>query len=268
MSIKTTIDDVATDLIRMRFLFVNLYLQGTPDSWVLIDAGLPGCADDIVKTAEERFGQGTAPKAIVMTHGHFDHVGAFPEIFERWDVPVYAHPLEVPHLTGARDYPEPDPSVGKGMMALMSFAYPNKAIDLGNRVQALPNDGSIPHMSGWRWVHTPGHTDGHVSLFRDEDRLLVAGDAFVTTKQESLYEVMQQKQGVQGPPAYFTPDWIAARASVEKLAALKPLIAATGHGTPMGGAELTAGLEELLAHFDEIAVPDSGKYVPDDGSTP
>ncbi len=265
MSIKTTVDEVANDLTRMRFLFVNLYLQGTPESWVLIDAGLQGCTDDIVKTAEERFG-GTAPQAIVLTHGHFDHVGAFPEIFEHWDVPVYAHRLEMPYLTGEQDYPEPDPTVGKGMMALMSFAYPNKAIDLGNRAQPLPDDGSIPHMPGWRWVHTPGHTVGHVSFFRDEDRLLLAGDAFVTTKQESLYEVMQQKQGVQGPPAYFTPDWIAARASVEKLAALNPAIAATGHGTPMGGAELTHGLEELLTHFDEIAVPDRGKYVPDDGS--
>jgi glyoxylase-like metal-dependent hydrolase (beta-lactamase superfamily II) len=264
MSIKTTIDEVAPELTRMRFLFVNLYMQGTPENWVLIDAGLPGCADDIVKTAEERFG-GMAPRAIVMTHGHFDHVGAFPEIFEQWDVPVYAHPLEVPHLTGQRDYPEPDPTVGKGMMALMSFAYPNKAIDLGSRVHSLPDDGSVPHMPGWRWVHTPGHTDGHVSFFRDEDRLLIAGDAFVTTKQESLYEVMQQKQGVQGPPAYFTPNWVAARDSVEKLAALNPAIAATGHGTPMGGAELTHGLEELLTHFDEIAVPDHGKYVPDEG---
>ena len=40
-------------------------------------------------------------------------------------------------------------------------------------------------MPGWRWVHTPGHTAGHVSLFRDADRTLIAGDAFVTTKQES-----------------------------------------------------------------------------------
>ena len=82
--------------------------------------------------------------------------------------------------------------------------------------------------------------------------------SLVTTKQESLYEVMQQKQGVNGPPAYFTPDWTAARASVERLAAMNPAIAATGHGTPMGGAELTEGLRELLAHFDEVAVPDRG----------
>lgn len=263
MSIKSTVDQVTPDLTRMRFLFTNLYFYGDRDSWVLIDAGLQGSAGDIVKAAEDRFGEGTAPNAIILTHGHFDHVGAFPELFERWDVPIYAHSLEVPFLTGGSDYPEPDPTVGKGAMALLSFAYPNKANDFGERVQALPDDGSVPFMPGWRWVHTPGHTAGHVSLFRDEDRVLIAGDAFVTTQQESLYAVMQQKEVVQGPPAYFTPDWVSARRSVEALAALDPAIAATGHGTPMQGAELKQGLADLIANFDEVAVPDRGKYVPE-----
>ena len=202
-----------------------------------------------------------------MTHGHFDHVGAFPELFEQWDVPVFAHPAEIPHLTGQRDYPPPDPSVGKGAMALLSFAYPNGAIDLGDRVKALPEDGSVPGLPGWRWLATPGHSDGHVSFFRENDRLLVAGDAFVTTKQESLYAVATQKQEVHGPPAYFTPDWNAARRSVEALAAVRPAIAATGHGTPMAGNDLTNGLAELAAHFNDVAVPDHGRYVDDGPAT-
>lgn len=260
MALKSTVDDVTPDLIRMRYLFVNLYLYGSADGWVLIDAGVPGCADEIVGAAEERFGS-VAPQAIVMTHGHFDHRGAFPELFERWDVPVYAHSLETPHLTGERDYNEPDPTVGEGAMALLSFAYPSRAIDLGSRVKPLPEDGSVPGMPGWRWIHTPGHTDGHVSLFRDQDQVLIAGDAFVTTKQESLYAVMTQKEEVHGPPAYFTPDWTAARTSVEALAALRPAIAATGHGTPMRGNELSDGLTALVRDFDDIAVPDRGRYV-------
>lgn len=268
MALTTTVDEVAPDLVRLRYLFVNLYLSGTSEGWVLIDAGVPGCADNIVETAGERFGKGTAPQAIFLTHGHFDHVGAFPELFEQWDVPVYAHPLEIPHLTGESDYQPPDPTVGGGAMALLSFAYPAKAIDLGNRVQPLPTDGSVPGMPEWRWIHVPGHTAGQVALFRERDRLLIAGDAFVTTKQESLYAVARQEQEVHGPPAYFTPDWPAARRSVETLAALRPEIAATGHGTPMRGTPLTEGLEALVANFDEIAVPDHGRYVPDDDATP
>lgn len=263
MSITQSVDAVAPDVIRLRWLFVNLYLCGTAEEWVLIDAGLPGCTGGIVEAAAERFGSGAAPRAVILTHGHFDHVGAFPDLFERWDVPVYAHARELPHLTGLQDYPPPDPTVGKGAMALMSFTYPNKAIDLGDRARALPDDGGLPHMPGWRWIHTPGHSDGHVSYFRDADRCLIAGDAFVTTKQESLYAVATQKEEICGPPAYFTPDWTAARRSVEALAALKPAIAATGHGAPMRGAELAAGLARLAAHFDEDAVPSHGRYVPE-----
>ena len=261
MAVTTSVDQPTADLTRLRFLFVNLYLCGTPTSWALIDAGLQGSAGTIVATAEERFGQGAKPRAIILTHGHFDHVGAFPELLQRWDVPVYAHRLELPHLTGQSDYPPPDPTVGKGVMALMSFAYPNQAIDLGARIRPLPDDGSVPHMPGWHWIHTPGHTAGHISLFCEEDRCLIAGDAFVTTKQESLYAVVTQEPEVHGPPAYFTPDWASARRSVEELAALRPAIAATGHGTPMIGRELSEGLERLVRDFDAIAVADQGRYV-------
>ena len=265
MTVVSSVDQVAPDLTRLRYLFANLYLWGTSDSWVLIDAGVEGCADDIVKAAGKRFGEGTPPQAIVLTHGHFDHVGAFPQLFERWDVPVYAHPLELPHLTGAADYLPPDPSVGGGAMALMSITYPRKAIDLGPRVRPLPADETVPNMPGWRWVHVPGHTAGQVALFRESDRCLIAADAFVTVKQESLYAVATQEQEVHGPPAYFTPDWAAARASVERLAALHPAVAATGHGTPMRGEPLTRGLEALVRDFDEVAVPDRGRYVPEGG---
>ena len=245
----------------MRYLFVNLYYWGTPDSWVLIDVGLPGCTAAIIKAAERRFGKNTKPKAIVLTHGHFDHVGAFPKLLDHWDVPVYAHSRELPYLTGQLSYEPPDPSVGKGLMAALSFLYPNKPIDLGPRVHPLPADGNIPFMPGWSWLHTPGHAPGHVSLFRERDRLLIAGDAFVTAKQESFCAVATQKEGVYGPPSYFTPDWAAARASVEELVRLDPAIAATGHGTPLRGEKLQRGLAQLAAHFDSLAIPRHGRYV-------
>lgn len=261
MGILSTIDEPAAGVTRLRFLFVNVYMVETPEGWTLIDAGLEGSAGEIVKAAEERFGAGVPPKAIVLTHGHFDHVGAFPRLFERWDVPVYANRLELPHLRGEDNYPPPDPTVGEGAMALMSFAYPHRAIDLGARVRALPDDGAVPNLEGWRWVYTPGHTTGHTSLFRDGDRCLIAGDAFVTVKQESLYKVATQDQEVHGPPAYFTPDWEAARSSVEKLANMRPEVAATGHGTPMRGEALRRELDELARDFDRIAVPNRGRYL-------
>ncbi len=125
----------------------------------------------------------------------------------------------------------------------------------------------MPGMPGWRWIHVPGHTAGQVALFRDQDRVLIAADAFVTVEQESLYAVARQEQEVHGPPSYFTPDWESARRSVEMLAALRPAVAATGHGTPMEGEALAQGLEALVANFDEIAVPDRGRYVPEGGTS-
>ncbi|HEX7243273.1 MAG TPA: MBL fold metallo-hydrolase, partial [Longimicrobiaceae bacterium] len=158
-------------------------------------------------------------------------------------------------------YPPPDPTVGGGAMAALSWTYPRGPVDLGDRVRALPADGSVPGMPGWRWIHTPGHTAGHVALFRDSDRTLVAGDAFVTTKQESALSALTQRREINGPPMYFTPDWDSARASVRALAALEPEVAATGHGVPMRGEELRRGLHALADRFDERAVPAHGRYV-------
>lgn len=258
-------DAVVDDLAYLRTGIVNLYLfgrRGTPaGSWVLIDAGMPGSAARIIQAAEEWTGSGAAPSAIILTHGHFDHVGALEGLLARWDVPVYAHRLELPYLTGRSAYPPPDPTVGGGAMAALARFYPRGPIDLGGRVETLPEDGTVPGMPEWRWIHTPGHTPGHVSLFRDSDRSLLAGDAFVTTKQESATAVLTQRPELHGPPAYYTQDWASARRSVERLAALEPRQVATGHGPPLQGSEMLANLHELARNFDRLAVPARGRYV-------
>ena len=125
----------------------------------------------------------------------------------------------------------------------------------------LPSDGTVPQLPDFRWIHTPGHTPGHISLFREKDRALIVGDAFVTVKQEYLYKVLTQEQEISGPPSYLTTDWQAAKESVIKLEALKPTVAITGHGMPMSGDLLTTSLKTLVNEFDQLAVPDYGKYV-------
>ena len=146
-------------------------------------------------------------------------------------------------------------------MATMSRFFPRKPIDLGDSVQPLPEDGTVPVIGEWRWLHTPGHAPGHVSLFRDYDRALVAGDAFVTTKQESLWAAMTQRPEVHGPPAYFTMDWTAAESSVDDLVALRPSVAVTGHGMAMRGERLERELRELSMNFRDREVPRRGRYV-------
>lgn len=256
---------VAPGVAGMKIVFVNLYFINSSDgpggSWVLVDAGLYGSAGRIKKAAEERYGKGAKPSAIILTHGHFDHVGALKELAEEWNVPVYANHLEIPYLTGLSSYPPPDPTVGGGGMAYMSWMYPKKPIYMGSKVHPLPADGSVPGLPDWRWFHTPGHSPGHVSFFRESDRTLIAGDAIVTRKPESVIAVMTDTPEVCGPPAYFTPDWQAARQSVQSIAALRPNVVATGHGIPMRGERMLDELDELVQFFDEIAVPAQGRYV-------
>ena len=243
---------------------VNLCLIGNPsesNEFVLVDAGMPKSADEIMNTVAERFGENSQPKAIVLTHGHFDHVGSLVALLEEWEVPVFAHELELPYLTGKKDYPPGDPTVDGGLVSEMSPLFPNHGIDVSGHIHLLPRDGSVPSMPGWKWIHTPGHTPGHISLFREEDRTLIAGDAFVTVKQESLYKVITQQQEISGPPKYYTTDWTDAYESVKKLEALQPETAITGHGLPMSGKELTENLRKLVDHFDEIAVPKDGRYL-------
>jgi glyoxylase-like metal-dependent hydrolase (beta-lactamase superfamily II) len=258
------IQEIAPDLAYKRLAIVNVAFFGLPSAaepWVLIDAGLPQTAHSISKAAEERFGHDAPPAAIILTHGHFDHVGALESLASRWDVPIYAHPLELPYLNGRSAYPPPDPSVGGGLMARLSAFYPKGPIDVSRWLQPLPEDGSVPGMPGWRWLHTPGHAPGHVSLWREADRLLVAGDAFVTTRQESAYAVAVQKPELHGPPMYFTPDWVSARASVEALAALEPETVVTGHGPAMQGSAVRTALHHLADNFEQLGVPDQGRYV-------
>jgi len=255
--------EVLPDIYCHTIQIVNICLVGEPnsDDFVLVDAGMPYSSEEIISVVEERYGVNKKPKAIILTHGHFDHVGAIIELVKKWNVPVYAHELELPFLTGKESYPKPDPTVEGGSVAKMSFIFPVDAINLGDHVEALPSEGTVPFMAGFQWVHTPGHTPGHVSLFREKDGVLIVGDAFVTVKQEYLYKVFTQEQEISGPPRYLTPDWVAARESINKLAQLKPKVAITGHGLPMTGDLLTSNLHLLVTDFESIALPSHGKYV-------
>ena len=259
------VHEVTSDVAYLRLGIVNVVFYGLPNSgdrgWTLIDTGVPRMGCRIANAAAQRFGKNARPAAIILTHGHFDHVSTVIELAEQWDAPVYAHAHERPYLDGSAAYPPPDPSVGGGMMSLLSPLYPRGPIDISKRLVDLPDDGNVPSMPGWRWLHTPGHAPGHISLWRESDRTLIAGDAFVTTAQESIYAAATQRPELHGPPMYFTPDWQSAQASVEALAALEPEVAVTGHGRAMGGVELREALHTLARDFTAIAVPDKGKYV-------
>lgn len=256
-----SMDAIAPGLHGLRITFVNVFgLEHPGGGWTLIDAAIPYSAGIIKRWAKKMFGG--PPRGIVLTHGHFDHVSAATELSEEWNVPVYAHELEFPYLTGEREYPKPNIGAGGGLMSLLSPIYPRGPVDLRPRLEALGTEGSeAAAMPGWQLIETPGHTPGHVSFWREEDGVLLPGDAFCTTKPESFFEAaLVQNPELHGPPSYFTWDWTAAGASVRKLAALRASVVAPGHGKPLAGESVPDAVEELAARFGEVAVPENVKH--------
>jgi len=258
--IQTTNEDlskVASGVFHTKIIFVNSYFVDTPGAFVLIDTGMPLSATKIKGAVENRYGAGVKPSAIILTHGHFDHAGSAYSLAEDWNVPIYAHRLEMPYLTGKSDYPPQDPTVG-GAIAQMSRLFPHGGYDFKTRVHALPDDGEIAEMPGWKFLHTPGHTAGHISLWRESDRTLLAGDALTTMNLDSWVSQVTEKKEFCSPPKPFTTDWQAARRSVELLADLEPNVVAAGHGEPISGADTARQLKEFVRNFD---APRKGRYV-------
>lgn len=250
------LNEIAPGVWYLPVLMANVYFLGEKKGpWVLVDAGVRGGSWRIRQAATDTFGR--APECVVLTHGHFDHVGALPQLAEEWDVPVYSHLLEAPFLNGTTDYPPPDPTVG-GFMAQMSRLFPHSGTNLGERLRTLPEDGTVPGMPDWRWVHTPGHTSGHVSFFREDDRSLIAGDAVITMNQENPAKLVTQVREFRNPPPYVTQDWGAAEDTIRRLAALRPNLVGTGHGLPVVGNWVPDDLQRFAANF---APPPHGRYV-------
>lgn len=250
------IERIAPDVGWQPISFVNAYLVGhSGGPWVLIDSGLPGRANQIFAAAEARFGAGSRPEAIYLTHGHFDHAGSALELAERWDVPIYAPRLELPYLTGRSDYPPPDPTIG-GAIAFLSRFMPHRSRDLGGRVRELPA-GELQGLPEWEWIATPGHSPGHVSFYRSADRVLLAGDAFATMNMDSWTGLLTGRKQLARGGAPFNMDWEATRDSVKKLAGLRPTVVGCGHGMPMADA----GLPERLQRFaGRLRAPRHGRY--------
>jgi len=256
-------EELLSGIVRIPVLFVNAYLvdinpDSREDGWVLVDTGLRGLGTlEIRRAAASRYGADSRPRAIVLTHGHFDHAGSARGLAKLWGAPVFAHPLELPYLNGRSDYPPQDPTVG-GALANLSRAFPTGGIDINEHLQALPTDGTVPFLPGWRAVHTPGHTAGHVSLWRETDGVLLAGDALATMNMESWSTMVTMPQELRWPPAPLTTDWAAAADSLRRLAELRPHFIAAGHGVPMAGDQIADRLEKFARRFTP---PPDGRYV-------
>ena len=246
---------LAPHVWRLPLGFVNAYAISTlEDNWVLIDTGTSFHAPKIRAATLELFGK--PPLAIVLTHGHFDHAGGASAL--KFDVPIYAHHMEMAYLDGEAKYPPQDPTVG-GALAQVSRLMPHTRYDFGDELKSLPVSGHLLELPGWTWLETPGHSPGHVSLWHESTRTLIAGDALSTADFDSLVGMVTHKpQQFARGGSPFNYDWDATVDSVQKLADLEPVLVAAGHGEPISGASVPAQMRDFARNFQ---VPAQGRYV-------
>lgn len=178
---------------------VVLWNESAKDCWI-VDPGQD--AADLMAFLKE---QGLTPAAIVLTHGHFDHIGAVPGLLAKWpSLPVHLGPGDVVMLGHPQNAWPPDyPLVSKPATLAADLIEGTTLSEGGISAKVLS---------------TPGHTPGSVCLHFEDDRLLLTGDTLFA--------------GSCGRTDFPGGSMQQMKASLKRLAALPPDTAViAGHGS-------------------------------------
>lgn len=225
--------------------YTNYFLVEDGDRVTVVDAGHPTSWDSF-EAALKRIGRSTDDvDAIVLTHGHFDHVGFSERARRDLGIPVYVHENDVPLTKHPWRYDHERPR--SLYFATQVQALPIVAAYLRSRSFWAPpvrevtrfTDGSLPVAGSPRVIPTPGHTHGHVALhFPDRDAIIV-GDAFVTLDPYTA------RTGPRVVARAATTDSQRALSSLDVLAETGASTAFVGHGEPWtGGVESACALAQ------------------------
>lgn len=235
----------------------NVYLLRAGASWMLVDAGWAQDAERVRSAVRSVLGAETVPSSILLTHVHPDHTGSANELAAEWGCPVFVHPAEIPIAIGdfaaMTRYAGPmDRWLILPLMRALGRRRREAILEAGSlagTVVPLGPDGSIPGIDGWHWVHTPGHTPGHVAYVRARDRVVISGDALVTLRVNAAAGLLWGSPGLSAPPWYTTWDRDATRASIRVIADLEPSVLAGGHGRPLVGPGAAVAIREFAARM-------------------
>lgn len=191
---------------------VNAYLIGD----TLVDAGVALQAGRVLAQI-----RGRAVAQHVLTHAHPDHAGGSRKVVDALRIPVRAGTLDLPAMHSGEtslDLPGPLRALGRRLGA---FAPVPEAAALRAGDVVGPD---------FVVLDTPGHSAGHISLWRERDGVLLLGDVVNTM------DLKTTRPGLREPPKPLTPDPARNRASIRTLADLEPRLVLAGHGPPVKNA--------------------------------
>jgi hydroxyacylglutathione hydrolase len=189
---------------------INVYLVGD----VLIDAATRQAQRRIFAQIGER-----KLAAHALTHVHPDHQGCSHAVCERWGIPLWCGQDDVPAMETPGGVASPKAP------RWLRRAQQRWWIGPPHPVARALREGD--EVAGFAVLDTPGHTRGHISLWRESDRVLILGDVLTNMNLQT------GMPGLHEPLPMFTPDPARNRASARRLAALRPALACFGHGTPL-----------------------------------
>lgn len=142
---------------------------------VILDTGFPGDGGRIRRLIEDLGLTAKDLRAILLTHGHVDHSGNAAQLHAWSGAPVYAHPLDQPHLEGNHPYAGAARVAGTlEACARVLTGYQRVGIDV-----PLADGDVLPFWGGLRVVYLPGHTVGHCGFYSERHDLLFSGDLWV-----------------------------------------------------------------------------------------
>ncbi|HEY2436219.1 MAG TPA: MBL fold metallo-hydrolase [Solirubrobacteraceae bacterium] len=180
---------------------VNVYVLGD----VLIDSGLAIHRRRVLSQI-----RGRRISAHALTHAHLDHFGSSHAICEELGIPLWCGGADVEAVEAGKMV------VRGGRMVPAAKGHP---------VSRALAEGDV--VGGFQVLDTPGHSPGHVSYWREADRVLICGD--VMWGQNPFLFV----GGIQEPYPVASPDPNRNRDSARRLAALEPALICFGHGKPI-----------------------------------
>jgi glyoxylase-like metal-dependent hydrolase (beta-lactamase superfamily II) len=178
----------------------------------LIDTGMPGNVDKILKYIRKMGRQPSDVSQIVLTHFHIDHVGGAYKLKKATNAKIAVHEEDADFVAGKKPAPKPKNIL---FSALSSVVKPTP-VEPDMRLKENDRAGKLVV------IHTPGHTGGSISLLDPALKVLFVGDAIRFSDGK-----------LAGPPEQFTQDAIKAKQSIQKISMLDFDVMLSGHGDPL-----------------------------------